>query len=135
ASSNAATVSSQYALPSPVVELCQNVIETEPSSEPESPPPPQAVSTRVLAIATADTARSFRDFIVPSSSSSRRGARCWSAPGRLRVGAAENDSGSRGGVVSIDIDNVLQTMAATPRRGRASPPPGATVSPCAPREE
>ncbi|GIG27640.1 hypothetical protein Cma02nite_02400 [Cellulomonas marina] len=57
ASSNAATVLSQYALPSPVVELCQNVISLEPSSLPEPPPePPEQPAARRVTLAPSATA-------------------------------------------------------------------------------
>ncbi len=63
ASSKAATVSSQYALPGPVVELCQNVIVTSPSADPPSPPPAQPLRTSAPATRTADPARSFLPFM------------------------------------------------------------------------
>ena len=64
ASSKAATVSSQYALPGPVVELCQNVIVTSPSPDPPSlPPPAHALRTSAPATRTAEPARILLPFM------------------------------------------------------------------------
>src|SRR5674476_1637194 len=63
-----ATVAAQYALPSPVVELCQKVIATAPPllllPLPAPPvPPPQAVSPAAPITRAADTARVFLSFM------------------------------------------------------------------------
>ena len=61
--SKAAAVSSQYALPGPVVELCQNVSVTSPSEDPLSSPP-HAVRPTAPIITAVVTARSFLDFMI-----------------------------------------------------------------------
>jgi len=66
AASKSAAVVAQNALPSPVVELCQNVIATSPPAEAVSlplSPPPQALSPTTPIAMAAVTARIFRAFI------------------------------------------------------------------------
>ena len=70
AASKSATVDSQYALPSPVVELCQKVIDTLPPAAAELVPPVlllppllQAVSARAPIDRAAVATRNFLPFI------------------------------------------------------------------------
>src|SRR5450830_231276 len=68
AASKSATVASQYALPSPVVELCQKVIDTLPPAAAELLPllllpPLQAVSARAPIVRAAVATRIFLPFM------------------------------------------------------------------------
>src|SRR5690606_811282 len=74
ASSKAATVASQYALPGPVVELCQKVIVTSPSPDPPSPPPEQPAASRatVAPRAKMPVARVFLIIVEPLVGRHRR---------------------------------------------------------------
>src|SRR5690606_34371126 len=61
---NAAAASSQYCLPSPVVELCHIVRVTSPFSPASSAPPEQAVRLSAIRAATAAAdPRALRDFM------------------------------------------------------------------------
>src|SRR5690606_35047314 len=94
ASSNIWTVSSQYALPGPVVELCQNVIwtSTASSSAPPSPPVPpsppsrlQAAKPATLTTKAAVAARVLRAFMKPALLVEPQRTRPYNDGGRVYV--------------------------------------------------